>query len=461
MKRLKGLAARRSSFQIPKPSSDTQTPNLKKISQVVGIDSPPVFSSPRNSSSGVLDNRRSVDEHCGSAIVERKKESDEKYLGELQRRGKAAAEAKNESNEKLLVELQQVLNVPSHLNSSSLGMSSRRRSSFSSSSNLQGCSSSRPSDASSANGFAIWSADAVSQQGRNMGRPGRAIVVAFDANARDALASAVVWAFLCVLKRGDELVLLGVMDYIRGPLGYKVQVNDQTWLGPNKKQLHNEIELKKLAWSETPGLKKLCEERTVKLVVNIKLAPRPEVAVVEETLALGAAHVVLDKSLNNVHRRKYYLERLTCDVTRMRRSGGVELLRATAKQESPASPTSVIPPSDFSNRPPSGAAPALNRPSTSLYSDGEEELFTIDVHGDTKLIEEGYESDDLFSLCGDGAWRTSSVSALLHQRDGADKQSARNSTVAPHDHDPARASVDSGSRLDNQLLSLTRLQSQD
>ncbi|KAG0555529.1 hypothetical protein KC19_12G175700 [Ceratodon purpureus] len=432
MKRLKGLGARRSSFEIPKGRDGlAEAPKLKKLSQVVGVDSSSASSSPRKSATGRVEDRRSVDERCGSAAL-------------------------GVSNEKLLMECQQVLSVPGNSKSTSVRGVASRRSSFSSSSDFQSSSSSRPSDASSVN-CSTSSFEAVSHLGRNVEQAGRAILVAFDANARDAVAAAVEWAFLNVLKSGDALVLLGVMDFIRGPLGYKCQVNDQTWLGANKKLLQDEIAAKKLLWSSTPGLRALCETREVKLLVEVKPAQRPEVTIVQDAVTLGAVEVILDKSLNN-RRRKYYLERLRCGVTRMRRSGGVEVLRASAK-EAPASPTSVIPSSEFVNRPASGAAPAL-APSASLRDD-EEELFTIDHcrhRGSMSVEEPGYESDDLFSICGDGGWRTSSFASLLHQRPGAETQSARNSTVAAHDHDPGRPSVDSSSRLDNRLLSLTRLQ---
>lgn len=438
MKRLKGLGARRSSFEIPKRTDDVQTPEVKRSSR---IGSAPGLSSPRDFATGVGDRRRSgVDEHRGSG---------------------AMGEERREREEKLLVEYQQVLSVPGDLKSSVRGMVSRR-SSFSSCSDFQSSSSSRPSDASSMHSLAISSSEVIFRQGRSVEQR-RAVLVAFDVNARGALVGAVTWTFRSVLRNGDELVLIGVMDFIRGPLGYKCQVNDQTWLGANQKQLRDEIALKKLAWSSTPGLKALCEERGVKLVVDVKPAQRPEVAVVQEAAAVSAVHVVLDKSLNiNNRRRKYILERLNCDVTRVRRSGGVEVLRSTTAKEAPASPTSVIPPSEFRNRAPSDAAPAL-LPSASLRRDDEEELFTIDHwrHGARMFVDEGYESDDLFSLCGDGGWRTSSFAAVLDQRPGAETQSARNSMAAAHDYDPARPSVDSGSRLDKQLLSLTRLQLED
>jgi hypothetical protein len=196
-------------------------------------------------------------------------------------------------------------------------------------------SSSRPSDAS---------VEAVQHQLRGV----RATVVGFDANAREVGVSATVaWTFRSVLRRGDVLVLVGVMDYVRGPLGYKVQVGDQTWLGANKQDVHDEVRLRSLAWQGLPGLRKRCEDAGVRLVVDVKAAARAEVVIVQEAVAVGAAHVVLDRSLHN-RRRRYYLERLSCDVTRMRRSGGVDSIRSFASIASDRekarmpSPTSVL-----------------------------------------------------------------------------------------------------------------------
>lgn len=266
----------------------------------------------------------------------------------------------------------------------------------------------------------------------------RTIVIGFDANARDALVLAMVWVFKNVVKKGETLVLVGTMDFLRGPLGYKVQVNDQTW-GANKRFFIEEIARKKLAWSLLPGLKELCEEREIKVSVTIKATARREVAIVEEAVACGAAHVVLDKSLNN-RRRKFYYEHLSCDVTRMRRSGGVDGIRSKV---SPPSPTSVLTswPHDFrqqensaehrdkpnpgisSHLSPSGLVANVLEKGTSSFTEtensnrphlnDEDELFTIDhflarhsVNVDSEghhlpADQTGYESDDLFSLCGD------------------------------------------------------------
>lgn len=160
-------------------------------------------------------------------------------------------------------------------------------------------------------------------------------------------------------------------------------------------------------------------------------------------VSLGAVQLVLDKSLKtNSRQRKSYLESVSCDVTRMRRSGGVDTLRSNPVLVT-STPAAKPPPS----------------PAGSNNSDDEEELFTID-HREREPA--GYESDDLFSIC-DEAWRTSSFAAQLMQR-----EAARGSTVTAHDFDPAmanyivppRSSVESGPHLDKRLLSL-RLQLRD
>lgn len=116
----------------------------------------------------------------------------------------------------------------------------------------------------------------------------RAIVVAFDANVRDAMVGGTAWAFQHVLKPGDVLVLLGLLEWMRGPLGYKCQVNDQTWLGANARHLHDELALKKLEWSASPGLQTLCESRGVKLVVNVKPAAHPQPVIVQVSAQYNA-----------------------------------------------------------------------------------------------------------------------------------------------------------------------------
>lgn len=325
-------------------------------------------------------------------------------------------------------------------------------------------SSSRPSDASA------MSADGLRdglREHRGVGAEvlERVVVVGFDANTKEGgVGVTVMWAFQNTgMQRGDVLVLLGVVDTVRGPLGYKVQVSDQTWLGASRKFLEEDAKAKNLAWSrEFPLLRKRCSDAGVTLQVHVKASQQPHLAIVHEATSRGAVHVVLDKSLHN-KRRRYYQEHLACEVTRMRRSGGVDTIRPRDSHNNPSSsPTSVLP-----QRPPapaprnsfnsnlgsnlsrlvkltdekqSSVSNSARRQSCNPTID-EEELFCIDHdfltrrvemllepeadlgddgRRDQLIVDDGYESDDLFSLAGDGASRRPSLAFFA-------MESARNS----------------------------------
>ena len=316
----------------------------------------------------------------------------------------------------------------------------------------------------------------------------RVVVVAFDANVQGKLShGAIVWALQTVVKKGDVLALVGVLDYVRGPLGYKCLVQDETWLGANKKFLDEEIKLREHMWSALPGLRKMCEAAAVKLEVVVKPAHKLEVAVVEESAKRNACHLVLAQSLKN-RRRNYYLENLACDVTRLRRSGGVDNVRSSRESilqdgnfATSRSPTSVILPrlsykhqtdlfkinlrpkkvvsTEDNSSITSSSAPTSARvsvhtnyvqsftssgTSTSLNDGMDDELFCINHTSSSlirsnldsdllRLVEQqccpsGYESDDLFSI-GNASTRRESF-ALSGPKD---MHSVRNSAASNHD----------------------------
>lgn len=171
-------------------------------------------------------------------------------------------------------------------------------------------------------------------------REGQSVVmVAFDGSVKEVSHTGIVWAMENVLKRGDVLAIVSIIDSVRGPLGYRVRIGDTG----NQKVVEEEVQQRMEAWRSFPGLERRCEEGGVTLQVTVKPAPRIEVAIGKEAFKLGASHVVLDKSMKNRH-RTFYATNLTCDVTRMRRSGGVDVIRPTMKWvPEPPSPTSVIP----------------------------------------------------------------------------------------------------------------------
>lgn len=184
----------------------------------------------------------------------------------------------------------------------------------------------------------------------NRKEPGQSLVmVAFDAAVKEVSHAGIVWAMEHVLKRGDVLTIVSVLDTVRGPLGYRVKITGASQKGLVEEEIQQAME----AWRSFPGLERRCEEGGVKLVVTVKASQRGELEICKEAMKLGACHVVLDKSLRNRH-RGFYLQNMSCNVTRMRRGGGVDVIRpsldmamvmgnGTLNGSELGSPTSVIP----------------------------------------------------------------------------------------------------------------------
>lgn len=204
------------------------------------------------------------------------------------------------------------------------------------------------------------------------------VVVAFDGNVRDISHAGIVWAMDNILNRGDILAIVSVLGTVKGPLGYRVKIGDEKWLKANHKLVEDEISHKMKIWKGFPGLEYRCEEGGVKLAVIVKAASRPEVAICNEVAKLGANHVVLDKSLKN-RRRDFYMQNLNCNVTRMRRSGGVDVIRPSLDMAMALNLVRKVESSGANPHPPSSVTPAVHAPALS-YGDQIDE-FEISLGG--------------------------------------------------------------------------------
>lgn len=176
-------------------------------------------------------------------------------------------------------------------------------------------------------------------------REGQGVVmVAFNANVKEISHAGILWAMEHILKRGDTLTIVSVLDSVRGPLGYRVKIGDH-----NQKLAEEEVRQTLDLWRSFPELDRRCTEAGVKLVVIVKATQQGELAICREAMQLRACHVVLDSSLKN-RRREFYLQNLSCNVTRIRRHGGVDVIRPSLnvavvrRMKVPRSPTSVLPP---------------------------------------------------------------------------------------------------------------------
>lgn len=86
-------------------------------------------------------------------------------------------------------------------------------------------------------------------------REGQSVVmVAFDATVKEISHEGIVWAMEHVLKRGDTLTIVSVLDSVRGPWGYRAKIGDQKWQRANQKLIEEEIQQKMEAWRSFRGL---------------------------------------------------------------------------------------------------------------------------------------------------------------------------------------------------------------
>lgn len=157
--------------------------------------------------------------------------------------------------------------------------------------------------------------------------PQGVVLVVLDVN-KEISTQALNWALSHVARKGDALRLVGVLSHVLNPMGYKCRLDENSWLGANRRILENELAIKRHMLCNIEDLGRCCESVGVQLVVEVKPGLHPKMIVVEEAKKHGAYHVILDKSMKKD--RKYFIDNLTCFVTRVRNSGGVDSVRSFA-----------------------------------------------------------------------------------------------------------------------------------
>jgi 3-dehydroquinate synthase class II len=167
------------------------------------------------------------------------------------------------------------------------------------------------------------------------------VLVVLDVN-KDICMQALNWALGHVARKGDALRLVGVLSHVLNPMGYKCRLDENSWLGANRRILENELITKQHMLANIEDLDRCCERAGVTVTVEVKAGLHPKMIVVEEAKKHGAYHVVLDRNMKKD--RKYFIDNLTCFVTRVRNSGGVDSVRsfAISKPLMPVVPSSNI-----------------------------------------------------------------------------------------------------------------------
>ncbi|KAG0624316.1 hypothetical protein M758_3G239100 [Ceratodon purpureus] len=203
--------------------------------------------------------------------------------------------------------------------------------------------------------------------------------------------TALDWTLENGLQCGDTLKLLGVLQQISTPskagfqaglskLGYKSWADEKGWsemeLQSRKQILQNNLEL---------HLR--CQKLGITLDIDVQVCRDLKSLIVEVAKNFEAHHVVLDRSMKKD--KKYYIDNLTCYVTRVKTIDSVQPLRPGLHPDMMMRPISPV----------SGpqAPPTLNRRSSrrrspaSLFMTADTDLHS--VQDDPEVIETEVESE--------------------------------------------------------------------
>ncbi|KAG6491345.1 hypothetical protein ZIOFF_052684 [Zingiber officinale] len=169
------------------------------------------------------------------------------------------------------------------------------------------------------------------------------VVVIQDAS-KDLSSSAIKWAIDGLsLKLGDELTLLGVLHHVNTPMGYRSKIDSNSVLATNTRIISEEVARKEEEYQRSAELlpiRELFESKKIAFNISVVAASSPKVAALEAVSKLKATWIILDRMLGFVNDiffsrfnrqmkkdKNFFLERLPCGISRMKRNNSVEHLR--------------------------------------------------------------------------------------------------------------------------------------
>jgi serine/threonine protein kinase len=168
------------------------------------------------------------------------------------------------------------------------------------------------------------------------GEDAHRVLVVIDAG-KELSYTALDWTLDHVLQPGDALKLLGVLHQIStsnkagfqaglSKLGYKSWTDEKGWNGVNNRTvLDSELLSKKQLLQSNIDLHLRCQKLGITLDIDVQIARDLKCLVVEVAKNFGAHHVVLDRSMKKD--KKYYIDNLTCYVTRVKTNDSCQALR--------------------------------------------------------------------------------------------------------------------------------------
>ncbi|KAA8514770.1 hypothetical protein F0562_017949 [Nyssa sinensis] len=138
------------------------------------------------------------------------------------------------------------------------------------------------------------------------------------------------------LKSGDELTLFGVVHQVINPstfgklLGYRNKVDSSSLFGANSRIVDEEVARKKEEYYKKPEIMELsqnCEQGKIKFRIKVQAGYSRKMVALKAAKNLRATWVILDRQMKKDN--KYFLEKLSCKISRMKRDNTIELLRGS------------------------------------------------------------------------------------------------------------------------------------
>ncbi|KAK0605361.1 hypothetical protein LWI29_025866 [Acer saccharum] len=156
------------------------------------------------------------------------------------------------------------------------------------------------------------------------------VVVIEDANRRkEVSSSAIRWALHGLsLQPGDQLILLGVLHHLNTPMGYKSRVGSSSIFGGNQRIIEIEAATRKKEYENNLDIiqiSKLYQTQGVEFRIEVAIGPSPKEVALISAQNHKATWVILDRQMKKD--KKYFLKRLSCGISRMKRNKSIEQLR--------------------------------------------------------------------------------------------------------------------------------------
>ncbi|KAI3681027.1 hypothetical protein L6452_35809 [Arctium lappa] len=151
------------------------------------------------------------------------------------------------------------------------------------------------------------------------------MMVIHYASRNDGL-NAIISSFTSLpIRSGDELTLLGVIHQLPSPLKIMSMVDGS---GSNTKSKNDGQQKRKeeyLKRDEVMRLSTICETNKIMFQIIVQAGSSPKTIAAKAAKSLRVTWVVLDRQMKKD--KKYFMDKLTCGILRMKRDNTIEELR--------------------------------------------------------------------------------------------------------------------------------------